>query len=408
MEIFNITAEDQVLDLLQWALSNSKRLAIAGNDSKVALGRPMDVDATLSLSGLSGIEMYEPAELVMKAKAGTLVTLVEEELAASGQQLAFTPPDYGPLLGQPAGLGTLGGVFVPNLSGSSRIKAGAARDHLLGVNGFTGRGEAFQTGSRVMKNVTGYDLCKLVAGSYGTLAICTSLTFKVLPKSEKIRTVLVYGVTLEASVAIMRDALSSVHEVSAAAYMPAVIATKTGIDYLEGDAPAVALKIEGPAPSVEYRCTALLKLFEGQGHVEELHGHRSRALWKYLSDVRPFSENLKSNIWKISIPPSNAPAYVKAISSALSGLEYFLDWAGGLVWVSVPEGIENAGNTIIRKNLKGSGHATLIRASEQLRKEIPPFQPQNPVIAKISERIREGYDPQRILNPERMYPIVEI
>jgi len=407
MENFNITAEDQVSDLLQWALSNNKRLSIAGNNSKATLGRPMNVDAKLGLSGLSGIEMYEPAELVMKAKAGTLVTLVEEELGASGQQLAFTPPDYGPLLGQAAGLGTLGGIFAPNLSGSNRIKAGAARDHLLGVNGFTGRGEAFQTGSRVMKNVTGYDLCKLVAGSYGTLAICTSLTFKVLPKPEKIRTVLVYGITLEASVALMRDAMSSVHEVSAAAYMPPKIASKTGIDYLEGDVSAVALKIEGPAPSVEYRCAALLKMFEGLGRVEELHGHRSSTLWKYLSDVRPFSENQTSNVWKISIPPSNAPAFIKAISSSLSGLEYFLDWAGGLVWVSVPEGVDNAGDVVIRQNLNGSGHATLIRASEKLRKEVLPFQPQNSVIAKISERIREGYDPQRILNPERMYPIVE-
>ncbi|MEH6404662.1 MAG: FAD-binding protein [Sneathiella sp.] len=407
MENFNITSEDQVPDILQWALSDSKRLAIAGNNSKAALGRPMDVDATLNLSGLSGIEMYEPAELVMKAKAGTTVAFVEQELAASNQQLAFMPPDYGPLLGKASGLGTLGGIFTTNLSGSRRIKAGAARDHLLGVNGFTGRGHAFQTGSRVMKNVTGYDLCKLIAGSYGTLAVCTSLTFKVLPKPEKVRTVLVFDITLEASATIMRDAMSSVHEVSAAAYMPASIAAKTGIDYLDGGRAVVALKIEGPAASVEYRCAALLKAFEGQGRVEELHGHRSQTLWTFLSDVRAFSENQSPNIWKISIPPSNAPAYVKAISAAIPGLEYFLDWAGGLVWASVPEGIENAGVTIIRQNLNGNGHGTLIRAPEKLRTEISPFQPQNPVIAGISERIREGYDPQRILNPERMYPTVE-
>ena len=205
----------------------------------------------------------------------------------------------------------------------------------------------------------------------------------------------------------MRDAMSSVHEVSAAAYMPAAIATKTGIDYLEGGASVVALKVEGPAASAAYRCAALLTMFDGAGRVEELHGHRSRALWAHLSDVRPFSENQLSNIWKISIPPSNAPAYVKSISSVLPGLEYFLDWAGGLVWVSVPEDSEDAGEAVIRQNLNGRGHATLIRASDKLRKKVSPFQPQNSVIAKISERIREGYDPHRILNPERMYPIVE-
>lgn len=407
MDDLNVTTEDQVMDLLQWALSDNKRLGIAGNNSKASLGRPMDVDATLKLSGLSGIEMYEPAELVMKAKAGTLLKDVDEALNASGQQLAFTPPDYGPLLGQAPELGTLGGIFAPNLSGSSRIKAGAARDHLLGVDGFTGRGQAFHTGSRVMKNVTGYDLCKLVAGSFGTLAVCTSLTFKILPKPEKIRTVLVFGISLEASANVMRDAMSSVHDVSAAAYIPKEIAVKTGIDYLvDANAPLVAIKIEGPAASAEYRCAELLKMFESQGAIEELHGHRSRSLWTFLSDVRAFSDNQATNIWKISLPPSNAPEYVSALKSALPDLEYFLDWAGGLVWVSVPAEVADAGVTPIRQNLKGNGHATLIRAPKSIRKNIPPFQPQNPVVAGISERIREGFDPQRILNPERMYPNV--
>ncbi len=408
MDIFDITKEAQVADILEWALAGGKSLAISGNNSKANLGRPMEIDARLSLAGLSGIEMHEPAELVMKAKAGTSLEAIKGVLKQAGQKLAFAPPDYGSLLGQEAGQSTIGGVFACNLSGSERIKAGAARDHLLGVEGFSGRGEAFQTGSRVMKNVTGYDLCKLVCGSYGTIALCTSLTFKVLPRPEKKRTVLVFGLTADAAVKAMRDALSSVHEVSAAAYLPAEIAERTGIGHVTDASDSVAaFLIEGPAPSAEYRCRALKNEMAALGSQEELHGHNSEAFWSFVGDVQAFVGDQKRPVWKISVPPADAPSYLTSLQQGLPDADYYMDWGGGLIWVSVPDGLDAAGESIIRGSLKGDGHATLIRATDALRTSVSPFQPQNVVMAKLSEKVRSGFDPRGIFNPGRLYPVAE-
>ncbi len=406
MEKFDITAAAQVEEVLNWALANKQSLEVVGGGSKSDLGHEMQTGGRLSLKGLTGIDLYEPAELVMQAKAGTRLVDIEAHLAEHNQQLAFNPPDFGPLLGKEAGLSTLGGVFACNLSGSSRIKAGAARDHLLGVNGFTGRGQAFHTGSRVMKNVTGYDLCKLIAGSYGTLAVCTDFTFKVLPKPEKMRTILIYGQEANAAVLTLRDAMSSVHEVTATAYLPANIARKAGIDFVsDQDAAVTAVLIDGAAPSVEFRNTALREMFADSGAIEELHGMRSNAFWSFVANAGAFVADQSTAVWRLSVPPSEAAAYLFRLQQQLTELEYYLDWAGGLIWLSVPASIKDAGAEIIRSELKDKGHATLIRAAADIRNAVPVFQPQNPVVQKISEKIREGFDPQRILNPGRMYPV---
>ncbi|MCR9214564.1 MAG: FAD-binding protein [Proteobacteria bacterium] len=398
-----IQSEDQIQDVLDWALAGNHGLAVRGNGSKSSIGRPMAVAAELDLSGLSGVELYEPAELVMKAKAGSKLSEVKAILLQQGQQLAFDPPDYGPLLGEDADQGTLGGVFSCNLSGSSRVKAGAARDHLLGVQGYTGRGQPFVTGSRVMKNVTGYDLCKLVAGSYGTLAIATSVTFKVLPRPEKTRTVLVYDLDPATAVRAMRDGISSVHEVSAAAYLPPGIAATSDIDYAAGPGTSVLLlKIEGPGPSAEFRCEAIQSLMSSFGKVEELHGHNSEKIWNFIGNVTAFVGG-DAPVWKLSLPPSMASSVLKKIMEEQPGADYFLDWAGGLAWVRLPEGLEDGGASLVRGAISENGHATLIRSSETLRHRIDPFHPLAPAITKINRRIKDGFDPQNILNPGRMY-----
>jgi glycolate dehydrogenase FAD-binding subunit len=403
MQTTKITSDDQVQDMLDWALAGKHGLAVQGNASKITLGRPMEVEATLDMSGLSGIELYEPAELVMKAKAGMKLTEVKAMLDQQGQKLAFEPPDFGPLLGTAPDLGTLGGTFAANLSGSSRVKAGAARDHLLGVSGFTGRGQLFQTGSRVMKNVTGYDLCKLVAGSYGTLAIATRLTFKVLPKHESMRTVLVYDQDLASAIACMRDALSSVHDVAAAAYLPADIAGKVPIDYISGSGKAVvALKIEGPKPSATFRCEAMRKIMSDFGNTDELHSHNSREFWKLTSNAAPFVGEA-GPLWRLSIPPGNANKVVTLIRDQLSDFTYFSDWAGGLIWVQLASSPDDGGAAVIRGAVGEEGHATLIRGPEDVRRTIDPFQPVSPTIALLTRRIKEGFDPENILNPGRMY-----
>ena len=404
MQFTKITEEKQIQEILDWALAGGHGLALQGGGTKNAIGRPMDVAQILDLSGLAGVEMYEPAELVMKAKAGTKISEIKSLLRQSGQELAFDPPDYGPLLGAAADEGTLGGIFSANLSGSRRIKAGSARDHLLGVEGFTGRGTTFHTGSRVMKNVTGYDLCKLVAGSYGTLAIATSLTFKVLPKPEKIRTVLLYGAPLDAAARFMTGGLSSVHDISSAAYLPADIAALSEIDYVrDAKTSVLALKIEGPGPSAEFRCKAVRKMMMSYGEVEELHGVNSMAFWQFTGNVTPFAGS-DAPLWTLSVPPAAAAKTVAVITRQIPEASYYLDWSGGLIWLQLPDGVEEGGADTLRGALQNGGHATLIRGSLDLRQKIAPFQPQASAIAKISARIKEGFDPQNILNPGRMYP----
>jgi len=403
METVKVSADNQIEELLTWALADKKTINLFGRASKQGIGRPVITDVNLTVQDLTGVTLYEPAELVMKARAGSRLVDIQETLEEAGQMMAFSPPDYGPLLGGEAGKSTLGGIFACNLSGSDRIKAGAARDHLLGVEGFTGRGEPFHTGSRVMKNVTGYDLCKLIAGSYGTLAVATEFTFKVLPKPEKMRTVLVFGEALEDAIRTMNAAMSSVHEVSATAYLPVGIAAKTDIDMVKGPGqPVTAIKVEGPAPSAEFRCAALRDMFKDAGEIEELHGHRSRRFWEQVGNVTPFAQDQSRVIWKVSVPPSEAKHYIADVTADYPDLEYFCDWAGGLIWLSLPADTPKGGEARMRAALRG-GHATLIRANEGLRAEISPFQPLNTIKAKISENIREGFDPHGILNPGRMY-----
>jgi glycolate oxidase FAD binding subunit len=291
-----------------------------------------------------------------------------------------------------------------NLSGPRRIKAGAARDHFLGFSAVSGRGEAFKAGGRVVKNVTGYDLCKLLAGSYGTLAALTDVTIKVLPAPEKTRTVLVFGLDDAAACAAMTRALGSMHEVSGAAHLPTAAAATSQVGYVKDATAAVtALRVEGPGPSVEHRCAALRRELADLGPTEELHGRNSALLWRELADVAPLVARPELAVWRLSLPPQAGHAVIREIAGAERGLHYY-DWGGGLVWLGVmPD--EMAEAAAIRAALAPyGGHATLIRAAEALRAAVPVFQPLDPVKAGLSERVKNGFDPQRVLNPGRMYP----
>ncbi|HZD25842.1 MAG TPA: FAD-binding protein, partial [Alphaproteobacteria bacterium] len=259
----------QVEEVVRWAVSSTTPLELVGGGGKRGLGRPVAAEHRLALSRLRGVSLYEPEELVLSAGPGTPLSEIEALLAQRGQLLAFEAPDYAGLYGTEPGRQTLGGVIAANLSGPRRIKAGAARDHFLGVEGVSGRGEAFKSGGRVMKNVTGYDLCKLMAGSHGTLAALTALTIKVLPAPEKTRTVLLFGQDPAAAVVALAEAAGSPHEVSGFAHLPADVAARSGVSYVGGAGAAVtAVRVEGPGPSVEHRTAALRELFGRRGAVE--------------------------------------------------------------------------------------------------------------------------------------------
>jgi len=260
---------DDVEKAIQWALAEDKTLEIAGGGSKRAIGRAAQWDATLELSSLSEITLYEPAELVLSAKAGTPLAEIETLLAANAQELAFEPLDYGPLLGVTPGAATIGGVISANLSGPRRIKVGAARDHFLGVAAVSGRGESFKAGGRVVKNVTGYDLCKLLAGSWGTLAAMTEVTVKTLPRAETEETLVLVPRDDATAAQAMTAAMGSFADVSAAAYLPAGSASHVDEIQALGGA-ATALRLEGVAPSVAHRKDVLAKLLAGFGKLESL------------------------------------------------------------------------------------------------------------------------------------------
>ena len=170
---------------VEWALNAGVTLDVRGQGSKLALGKPMHCDQVLDLSGLSGIVDYAPEELVVTLRAGTPMREVEALLAQRNQMLAFEPPDLGPLLGRVPGEGTLVGTLMGNFAGPRRLSAGAARDHLLGFSGVNGRGEAFKSGGKVMKNVTGYDLSKLLAGSWARSPCSTRCRSRCCPRRTR-------------------------------------------------------------------------------------------------------------------------------------------------------------------------------------------------------------------------------
>jgi glycolate oxidase FAD binding subunit len=394
----------EVEQAIQWALAEEKTLEIAGAGTKRAIGRAAQWDATLDLSGLSGVTLYEPAELVLSAKTGTPLVEIETLLAANAQELAFEPLDYGPLLGVAPGGATIGGVIAANLSGPRRVKAGAARDHFLGVTAVSGRGETFKSGGRVVKNVTGYDLCKLLAGSWGTLAAMTDVTVKTLPRAETEATLLVLALDDATAGQAMTTAMGSFADVSGAAYLPASPASRVG----ELSAPGVgvtALRLEGVAPSVAHRKDLLAKLVGGFGKLESLSADASRALWRAIRDVAPFAAAGPLGgryIWRISTAPARGVEIGRQLGEAARA-ESFYDWAGGLIWAALPP-TDDAGAATVRAIVGAAGgHATLIRAPAAVRAKVDVFEPQNPALAALTKRVREGFDPRGILNAGRMW-----
>jgi glycolate oxidase FAD binding subunit len=390
---------NDVAEAVTSAAAKEKRLELIGRGSKREIGRATQTDATLDLSAISGITLYEPEELVLSARAATPKAKIENALQASTQPLAFQPLDYGPLLNKAADAGTIGGAIAAGLSGPRRIKAGAARDFMLGIAAVSGRGEIFKAGGRVVKNVTGYDLPRLLAGSWGTLAAMTDITLKVLPRAEDCATVLVFGLTDIRANEAMSAAMGSSCEVSAAAHLPQWPADN--IAELKSPGKAVtALRLEGISQSVAYRKMKLEELLRPFGALGALDAVVSRAFWKRIRDVAPFANRTERPVWKVSTTPALAPGIAAGINAA-TGAHYYYDWAGGLLWLEMPEDKPQEG--AVRTALAGRGHATLIRASAAARASAEVFEPLDPVQAALSQRLKSSFDPKGVLNPGRIY-----
>jgi glycolate oxidase FAD binding subunit len=393
---------------IQWALAGGKTFEVVGRGTKRAIGRAAQWDATLDLVGLSGVTLYEPEELVLSAKAGTPLAEIEALVAASRQELAFEPMDYGPLLGGTAGAASIGGVIAANLSGPRRIKAGAARDHFLGVSAVSGRGESFKAGGRVVKNVTGYDLCKLIAGSWGTLAAMTDITIKTLPKAETESTILVLGLDDEMARQAMTAAMGSFGDVSAAAHLPASVAARIA-ELATAQAATTAFRLEGVAPSVAQRREILETLLAPFGSRDASLGALgevpSRALWRAVRDVMPFGAAGPAgdrDVWRISTAPTKGAGVGHALAAALDA-ELLYDWGGGLVWAAVPAADDASAPLVHSTVAAAGGHATLIRAPAAVRAAIDVFTPEPEALAALTKRVRTGFDPHGVLNAGRMW-----
>lgn len=376
-------------DVAQIVRDTTSALNIIGGGTR-PFGHATEGD-TVSSSHLNGIKLYEPGALTIVAQAGTPVADIEHALAAENQQLAFEPMDHRPLLGT-TGTPTIGGVVAANVSGPRRISAGAARDFLLGVRFVDGHGDVVKNGGRVMKNVTGYDLVKLMAGSFGTLGILTEVSFKTLPAVEACATLSVHGLSISDAVATLAKALGSPYEVSGAAYVPS------------SDGHIAQIRIEGFEASVKYRAEQVTSLIADAGEVHvETDVATVKQTWADVRDVTVFAD--RPFVGKLSIKPSDAPHFHKALGAFCSA-DIALDWAGGLIWVAIDTdelsrigGAAKAMEFLQHYCSDKGGHATCIKSPAPVSRV---FQPQNSVVSDLSAGLRKRFDPRGILNPKVM------
>lgn len=375
------------------ALGSDQPLEILGHGTRRAIGHAMTTHVTLDVSALDAVVAYEPSELVLTAQAGVPMSRIHALLADKNQELAFEPTHVAALLGTPLDAGTLGGMIAAGLSGPRRIKAGAARDHVLGVCGVSGFGESFKAGGRVVKNVTGYDVSKLIAGSWGTLAVMTEITLKVLPKAEREVTLVLRGLDDTLAGRAMTAAIGSPFEVSAAAH-----------GLRQGEASLTVCRLEGIAESVAHRARALVELLRPFGAIEDVTGPASAQLWTDIRDVFPFAlSGPRGNwpVWRIICPPAAGTALGQALVRATSG-EVLYDWAGGIVWLAVPPS-DDADAALVRAEARRvGGHATLIRAPEVVKASVDVFEPLPDALGLLHERVRASFDPRGLFNRGRL------
>jgi len=383
-------------------------IELVGSESKKKIGKPLQCAATLNLSKLSGIIEYLPEELYIKVKANTSIKHIEEELKKNKQQLAFEPIDFGFLLNGKSNYGTAAGQVACNISGPRRFKVGSVRDHVLGFRGVNGKGEIIKSGGVVVKNVTGYDLSKLICGSYGTLVALTEITFKVLPAPEENKTLIIHHQKIESAIDLLDKAISSSNDISGAVFLPTeptVSGCKMNIEKtfklndLKHGGSLTAIRIEGSKNSVEQRIKNLineLKIINFDISILEIY--QSEIFWNKVKSLEFFSSS-KNNIFRVVVPPSEC---VKLVYQFSNKFRYYVDWGGALMWVEAFELSEEMFDSVRKKVVRLGGHVTMIKNSSYL-----PYVEDVFTISRdrfnISQSIKKSFDPKGILNPGKMY-----
>jgi glycolate oxidase FAD binding subunit len=395
-----------VEDAVRAAIAGEQPLEIIGHGSKRPVGQVMATNAVLDLSTLSAVCSYEPQELIITVEAGAPLADVVSLLDSKNQQFAFEPVSLASLLGMPE-RGTIGGMIGAGLAGPRRIKAGGVRDHLLGAHAVSGFGESFKAGGKVVKNVTGYDLCKLLAGSWGTLAVMTEVTLKVMPRPEAENTLLLRGLDHQAANRAMTAALGSPFDVSAAAHVPASArrGEVAALDRLGSPKDALTLlRLEGIAASVRHRAARLAESLKPFGTTELVEEAASQNAWGAVRDVQPFTATGPFGawpVWRIVCPPASGGELGEALARETGG-EVIYDWGGGLIWAAVPPRADGQATLVRQRAGALGGHAMLLRGAIELRRAIDVFHPQPAGLRDLSERVRNGFDPRRILNRGRL------
>ena len=379
------TTESEIATTLAAATAAREPLAIEGRGTKRALLRPVQAARTLSTRALTGITLYRPTELVLSARAGTPMPEIEAALAEHRQMLAPEPPDTRAIFGAEEAA-TIGGIVATNLSGPRRITAGAIRDHILGIRFVNGAGEVIRSGGRVLKNVTGLDLCKLLTGSHGTLGVITEVTLKVLPAAESAGTLSIRVPDIATGVRALSAGLGSPYGVTGAALLP------------DGEAWRAVLRIEDFPTSVTYRLARLRD--DLAAHGDATLADDSATLWRDIRDAVPLRAAPEDAIWRLSVRPSAAPRACAALRAAFDA-KLLLDWGGGLIWAAGPA-TEPAHAAVTRAAAEARGTFTLFRAPAPLRAIVPVIPPDPAPLASISARVKAALDPAGVLNPGRM------
>ena len=400
--------EKEVSSCIKKFYKSNTPIELLGSGSKKKIGRMIQCARTLSLSKLEGIIEYLPEELYIKAKAGTSIKKIEEELKKNNQQLAFEPIDFGTLLNNKSDFGTAGGQVACNISGPRRFKVGSVRDHVLGFRGVNGKGEIIKSGGTVVKNVTGYDLSKLMSGSYGTLVALTEITFKVLPKPEESKTLIIHNQKIETAIDFLDKSVSSSNDVSGAVFFPndlkvpgciVDIENTFKLNDLKHEGSILAIRIEGSRNSISERIENLIRELKIVNlNISILDAHQSEIFWNKVKTLEFFS-NSKNSIMRIVIPPAES---VNLIYQFSNRFKYYLDWGGALIWLEAFELSEQMFESIRKKVVRVGGYVTMIKNSDYL-----PYVEEVFTINRerfnLSQNIKKSFDPKRILNPGKMY-----
>ncbi|MBA1337895.1 MAG: glycolate oxidase FAD binding subunit [Pelagibacterales bacterium] len=400
--------EKEVSHFIKKFYKSNVPVELIGSGSKRKIGKSLQCEKNLYLSKLSGIIEYLPQELYIKVKACTPIELIEGELKKKNQQLAFEPINLGYLLNGKSDFGTAAGQVSCNISGPRRFKAGSIRDHVLGFRGVNGRGEIIKSGGTVVKNVTGYDLSKLICGSYGTLVALTEITFKVLPAPAQSKTLIIHNQNIASAADFLDKAISSSNDVSGATFLPEQpedngcvmdIEKTFKLNDLKHKGSLTGIRIEGSKISIEQRAKNLINdLKINNLSISTLETYQSEIFWNKVKNLEFFCSS-KNNILRIVIPPSEC---IKLIYQLSNNFKYYLDWGGALIWMEVYELTEEMFESIRKKVVKIGGYITMIKNSDYLPYVEDVFTINN-VRFNISQNIKKSFDPKRILNPGKMY-----